>query len=66
VVEAEDMPDVGANSLSIAFGKFDAGYLVADRSETRILRDRSAKSPLCISMQPKGSAVRSSIHRPSS
>src|SRR3546814_13758622 len=41
VVEAEDMPDVAANSLSIAFGNFRAGYLIADRRETRILRDPS-------------------------
>ncbi|MFP3468404.1 phage major capsid protein, partial [Leifsonia sp. SIMBA_070] len=27
VVEAEDMPDIAANSLSIAFGNFRAGYL---------------------------------------
>lgn len=45
VVEAEDMPDVGANSLSIAFGNFRAGYLVADRGETRILRDPFSNKP---------------------
>ncbi|MGC6727990.1 phage major capsid protein, partial [Escherichia coli] len=31
VVEAEDMPDIAANSLSIAFGNFQAGYLIAER-----------------------------------
>ena len=45
VVEAEDMPDVGANSLSIAFGNFRAGYLIADRGETRILRDPFSNKP---------------------
>lgn len=45
VVEAEDMPDVAANSLSIAFGNFRAGYLVADRGETRILRDPFSNKP---------------------
>lgn len=45
VVEAEDMPSVGANSLSIAFGNFRAGYLVADRGETRILRDPFSNKP---------------------
>src|SRR3954468_24175820 len=36
VVEAEDMPDIAANSLSIAFGNFKAGYLIAERTETQI------------------------------
>src|SRR3546814_15716216 len=45
VVEAEDMPDVAANSLSIAFGNFRAGYLVDDRGETRILRDPFSNKP---------------------
>src|SRR3546814_5452332 len=33
VVEAEDMPDVAANSLSVAFGNFRQGYLIAERTE---------------------------------
>ncbi|WP_033074771.1 phage major capsid protein [Sphingopyxis sp. MWB1] len=45
VVEAEDMPDVAAGSLSIAFGNFRAGYLIADRGETRILRDPFSNKP---------------------
>ena len=45
VVEAEDMPDIAANSLSIAFGNFRAGYLIADRGETRILRDPFSNKP---------------------
>ena len=45
VVEAEDMPDVAANSLSIAFGNFKAGYLIAERSETAILRDPYSNKP---------------------
>jgi len=45
VVEAEDMPDVAANSLSIAFGNFKAGYLIAERSETQILRDPFTNKP---------------------
>jgi HK97 family phage major capsid protein len=45
VVEAEDMPAVAANSLSIAFGNFRAGYLIADRGETRILRDPFSNKP---------------------
>lgn len=45
VVEAEDMPVVAPNSLSIAFGNFRAGYLIADRGETRILRDPFSNKP---------------------
>jgi HK97 family phage major capsid protein len=45
VVEAEDMPDLAANSLSIAFGNFRAGYLIAERSETQILRDPFTNKP---------------------
>ncbi len=45
VVEAEDMPALAADSLSIAFGNFRAGYLVADRGETRILRDPFSNKP---------------------
>ena len=45
VVEAEDMPSLAANSLSIAFGNFKAGYLIADRGETRILRDPFSNKP---------------------
>lgn len=45
VIEAEDMPDVAANSLSVAFGNFRAGYLIADRGETRILRDPFSNKP---------------------
>ena len=45
VIEAEDMPDVAANSLSIAFGNFRAGYLIAERSETVILRDPYTNKP---------------------
>jgi HK97 family phage major capsid protein len=45
VIEAEDMPDIAANSLSIAFGNFAAGYLIAERSETQILRDPYSNKP---------------------
>jgi HK97 family phage major capsid protein len=45
VIEAEDMPDVSANSLSVAFGNFKAGYIIAERSETSILRDPYTKKP---------------------
>lgn len=45
VVEAEDMPAVAADSLSIAFGNFRAGYTIADRGETGILRDPYSNKP---------------------
>jgi HK97 family phage major capsid protein len=45
VIEAEDMPDVAANSLSIAFGNFKAGYVIAERSATSILRDPFTNKP---------------------
>ena len=45
VVEAEDMPDVASNSLSVAFGNFKAGYLIAERAETVILRDPFSHKP---------------------
>ena len=45
VVEAEDMPDIAANSLSVAFGNFKAGYLIAERNETNILRDPFSNKP---------------------
>ena len=45
VVEAEDMPDVASNALAIAFGNFRAGYLIAERAETQILRDPFTNKP---------------------
>lgn len=45
VIESEDMPDIAANSTPIAFGNFKAGYLIAERSETNILRDPYSNKP---------------------
>ena len=45
VIEAEDMPDVAANALPIAFGNFRNGYLIAERSATTILRDPFTNKP---------------------
>src|SRR6185437_13497011 len=45
VVEAEDMPDVAADSLSIAFGDFNRGYLVVDRAGVSVLRDPYSAKP---------------------
>lgn len=45
VVEAEDMPDIANDSLSIAFGDFRRGYLVVDRTGVRVLRDPYSAKP---------------------
>ena len=45
VIEAADMPDIAANSLSIAFGNFTHGYVIAERNETSILRDPYSNKP---------------------
>lgn len=45
VVEAEDMPDIAEDSVSVAFGDFRRGYLVVDRAGVRILRDPYSAKP---------------------
>ncbi|MHA7873526.1 MAG: phage major capsid protein, partial [Hyphococcus sp.] len=45
VTEAEDMPDIGSNSHSIAFGDFRRGYLIVDRVGVRVLRDPYSAKP---------------------
>ena len=45
VVEAEDMPDMAADSYSVAFGDFCRGYLVVDRQGVRVLRDPYSAKP---------------------
>ena len=45
VIEAEDMPDIAAGVFPIAFGNFKAGYLIAERKATRILRDPFTNKP---------------------
>ncbi|MEZ5655571.1 MAG: phage major capsid protein [Sphingobium sp.] len=45
VIEAADMPNIAANSLSIAFGNFSHGYVIAERNETSILRDPYSNKP---------------------
>ena len=39
MVEAEDMPAVGAGTFPLAFGDFKEGYLIADRVGMRMTRD---------------------------
>src|SRR5215211_36415 len=45
VVEAEDMPDMAANAMALAFGDFRRGYLVVDRAGVRVLRDPYSAKP---------------------
>lgn len=45
VIEAQDMPDIEADSYAIAFGNFAHGYVIAERTGTRILRDPYSNKP---------------------
>ncbi len=45
LIDAEDMPDIAADSLSIAFGDFARGYLVVDRAGVSVLRDPYSSKP---------------------
>ncbi|MGR3759628.1 phage major capsid protein [Roseobacteraceae bacterium NS-SX3] len=45
VLIAEDMPDVAADSYSVAFGDFAAGYTIAERPGLRVLRDPFSAKP---------------------
>jgi HK97 family phage major capsid protein len=45
IADTEDMPDVAANSLSIAFGDFKRGYLIVDRAGIRVIRDPFTTKP---------------------
>jgi HK97 family phage major capsid protein len=45
IVEAEDMPDLAGGAFPIAFGNFKAGYLIAERSAIKILRDPFSNKP---------------------
>lgn len=45
VAECEDMPDIAADSLSVAYGDFRRGYLIVDRVGIRVLRDPYSSKP---------------------
>ena len=45
VIEAEDVADIGANSLSVLFGDFKRAYTIVDRVGTRIIRDPFRNKP---------------------
>lgn len=45
VVEAEDMPIIAANSLSVGFGNMGTTYQIVDRMGFRVLRDPYSNKP---------------------
>ncbi len=45
IIENEDMPNLAANSLSIAFGNFKNAYVITDRIGIRVLRDPYTDKP---------------------
>jgi len=45
VIESEDMPDIAADSFSIAFADFRRAYLIVDRRGIRVLRDPYSAKP---------------------
>lgn len=45
VSEAEAMPNIAANTISVLFGDFRRGYLIVDRAGVRILRDPYSAKP---------------------
>lgn len=42
---SEDMPDIAANSKSVAFGDFHAAYTIVERPDLRVLRDPFSAKP---------------------
>ncbi|MBL8376555.1 MAG: phage major capsid protein [Burkholderiales bacterium] len=47
VYEDENMPDIEANSLSIAFGNFQRGYVITDRNSGMLRDPYTAKPHVC-------------------
>lgn len=48
VMESEDMPALGASSLSMAFGNFAEAYQIVDRIGIRVLRDPYTAKPFVL------------------
>lgn len=48
VMFADDMPAIGSNSLSLAYGDFGRGYMIVDRLGMRILRDPFTEKPFTL------------------
>lgn len=45
ITDMEDMPDIGSDSFSAAFGNFQTGYQIVDGRGIRILRDPYTEKP---------------------
>lgn len=45
VVTDDNMPDIAANSYSVAFGDFNRAYVITDRMGARVLRDPFTNKP---------------------
>ncbi|TBN43695.1 phage major capsid protein [Paracoccus subflavus] len=45
VMISEDMPDIGPDSLAVAFGDFRAAYTIVERPDLRVLRDPFSAKP---------------------
>lgn len=45
VAEVEAMPDAGSGNLAVAFGDFEAGYLIVDKQGVQVLRDPFSAKP---------------------
>lgn len=45
ITEADDMPDVGANTFPVAFGDFQQGYLITDLVGFRLTEDNNITTP---------------------
>lgn len=48
VSEIEAMPDVGGTNEAVAFGDFEAGYLIVDRRGVQVLRDPFSAKPFVL------------------
>lgn len=57
---AADMPAIGSNALSVAYGDFKRGYVIVDRIGIRVLRDPFTSKPNVLFYTTKrvGGAVR--------
>jgi HK97 family phage major capsid protein len=62
MVEAEHMPGIAANTFPIAFGNWQRGYSIIDRTQIEVLRDPYTKkgSVLFYVHKRVGGAVRNS------
>jgi len=48
LIELEDMPEIAADSFSIAFADFRRAYLIVDRTGIRVLRDPYSTKPFVL------------------